>query len=105
MTFLTKSMEGATGAPAYSARNSLKPINFFCDAPEAKSVQLVGDFNQWRPVAMQRRPDGWWSLQVELSHGHHLYRFLVDGKSTLDPRSTGASRNEAQEAVSIVAVS
>ena len=33
-------------ATAYSARNSLKPFNFCCNAGEAKSVQLTGDFNQ-----------------------------------------------------------
>jgi hypothetical protein len=31
----------------------------------------------------------WWFLQVELSHGHHEYRFLVDGKPVLDPHAAG----------------
>jgi 1,4-alpha-glucan branching enzyme len=92
-------------AAAYSARNSLKPIHFYCNEPDARLVQLVGDFNQWTPVPMQRRPDGWWYLQVELTHGHHQYRFLVDGRSALDPQSTGVGRDGADEAVSIIAVS
>src|SRR5881275_3180896 len=29
----------------YSARNMAKPTNFFCAAPEAQSVAVVGDFN------------------------------------------------------------
>ena len=91
----------------YSARNMAKPVNFYCAAPEAKAVYLVGDFNDWDPTSlpMERRVDGWWFLQVPLPHGHHRYRFLVDGQPVLDPQATGAARNEAKEEVSLVAVS
>jgi 1,4-alpha-glucan branching enzyme len=100
-----KSLESAASAATYSSPNSFKPVNFYCYAPEAESVQLAGDFNQWTEVAMRQRPDGWWCLQVELTHGHHQYRFLVDGRPALDPHATGVGRDEANEAVSIVAVS
>ena len=95
------------GQGVYSARNSLRPINFYCDAPRAKSVQLVGDFNHWNAgsLPMARRVDGWWYLQVLLAHGHHQYRFLVDGEPRLDPQATGVGRNEQGEEVSLVAVS
>jgi len=91
----------------YSARNMAKPVNFYCAAPNAKAVFLVGEFNGWDPVSlpMGRRVDGWWFLQVPLTHGHHQYRFLVDGQPVLDPHATGKSRNEAEEEVSIIAVS
>ena len=89
----------------YSAKNSLRPINFYCAAPRARSVELVGDFNHWRPFPMQRSVDGWWSVQVELCHGHHQYRFLVDGKPMLDPHATGIARDEQYEHVSLLAVS
>lgn len=82
-------------------------MNFYCSAPQAKSVFLVGDFNDWNPAAhpMARRVDGWWFLQVELSNGHHHYRFLVDGKPMLDPRATGTAVNEQKEEVSLLALS
>lgn len=89
----------------YSARNSLRPINFFCDAPKAQSVQISGDFNHWFPVPMHRRVDGWWYVQVLLCHGHHRYRFVVDGKPRLDPQATGIGRDQHGEQVSLVAVS
>ena len=93
--------------PQFSARSTIKPINFFCAAPEAESVYLIGDFNGWDPSAdpMQPRTDGWWSLQVPLSHGHHEYLFVVDGNPTLDPHATGTTRNARYEKVSLVAVS
>ena len=84
-----------------------KPINFFCMAPDAEAVSVIGDFNDWRPNAhpMQRQTDGSWQLQVPLYHGHHHYQFLVDGQSMLDPRAMGIARNEKNERVSLIAVS
>jgi hypothetical protein len=54
---------------------------------------------------MKQRPDGAWYLQTPLSHGHHHYQFLVDGKPVLDPRAQGVARNEKGEKVSLVSVS
>ena len=53
---------------------------------------------------MQRHDEGWWFIQVMLAHGHHQYRFLIDGKHVLDPRAMGKGRNEWNEEVSVVAV-
>jgi 1,4-alpha-glucan branching enzyme len=89
----------------YSARNSVKPINFYCAAPEARTVAITGDFNDWHPLSMKRLLDGWWFARLELCHGHHLYRFLVDGKPELDPNASGIARDENNERASLVAVS
>ena len=91
----------------YSAKNNIKPVNFTCVAPSAQAVTLIGDFNDWHPDAhpMKRQPDGAWTLQVQLSHGHHHYQFLIDGKPTLDPRAQGTVRNERDEKVSLLLVS
>jgi len=86
---------------------TLRPINFICNAPAAKAVSLVGDFNGWSPTAhlMKQMPDRSWLLTVELKHGHHRYAFLVDGVLTLDPRAQGVTRNDKGERVSLVPVS
>ena len=91
----------------FMAKGTIKPVNFYCVAPSAESVYLVGDFNAWNPTShqMRRREDGWWSIEVLLKHGHHQYRFLVDGKPVLDPKSAGTARDERNERVSLVAVS
>jgi 1,4-alpha-glucan branching enzyme len=82
-------------------------VDFFCRAPEAQSVSLIGDFNQWQPTAhpMNRMPDGGWVLRLELPHGHHRYLFLVDGKPMLDPNAMGKVHNERNETVSLIAIS
>lgn len=84
-----------------------KPVNFFCRAPQAERVALIGDFNGWDPSVhlMERGPDGAWHLQVPLHHGHHQYVFLVDDQPVLDPKAQGVARNERNERVSLMSVS
>ena len=91
----------------YSAKKTVKPVNFSCTANGAKHVSIIGDFNDWHATAnpMKKQPDGHWTAQVSLGHGHHHYQFLVDGKPILDPRAQGIARNEKNEKVSLVAVS
>ena len=88
-------------------RKNLRAINFVCHATQARSVSLVGDFNQWNPAAhpMTQMPDRSWLLQVELKHGHHRYAFSVDGVLTLDPRAQGITRDDKGERVSLIPVS
>ncbi|HZT22889.1 MAG TPA: glycogen-binding domain-containing protein [Verrucomicrobiae bacterium] len=59
-------------------------------APDAISVQLVGDFTQWqeRPINLQKGPDGVWRTTVNLPPGVHHYRFLVNGQWRDDPECT-----------------
>ena len=88
-------------------RKILRTINFICNAPEARLVSLVGDFNHWNLAAhpMKQMPDRAWLLGLDLKHGHHRYAFLVDGVLTLDPRAQGVARNDKGERVSLVPVS
>ena len=91
----------------YSAKRQQHHVTFFCDAPGAEAVSLVGDFNGWDSAAtpMRRTPDGRWTAGLELHHGHHRYLFVVDGTPTLDPNAIGVTRNDRNEPVSLIAVS
>ena len=93
--------------PRYSARRNLHHADFFCQAPQARQVSLVGDFNGWDPNAtpMIRQPDGRWRASLELGHGYHEYLFLVDGNRVLDPNAAGKTRNTRYEFVSLKAIS
>ena len=54
---------------------------------------------------MERRDNGWWFIQVCLPHGHHQYRFVIDGAPVLDLHASGVARDEQGNPVSLVAVS
>ncbi len=60
---------------------------FSLSAPEAGSVQLVGNFTGWEqsPVALKKLKNGLWQTVVGLAPGRYEYRFLVDGHWTDDP--------------------
>ena len=100
--------EGPAGR--YSSRRSEHSVVFFtCDAPQAKSVCLVGDFNDWQADAtrMQKMPDGCLAVRLDLRHGSYRYLFLVDGKPMLDPRAQGVVHepNKWHTAASLLMVS
>jgi len=63
---------------------------FFYSAPEANSVQLVGDFTRWQssPINLVKQADGVWKTSVALAAGTYHYRFLVDGQWRDDPQCT-----------------
>jgi hypothetical protein len=48
----------------------------------ARTVALVGDFNEWDPGATRLAPvgdHGQWEATVPLAPGRHVYAFVVDG--------------------------
>src|SRR5512136_3137765 len=63
---------------------------FFYRAPEANSVQLVGDFTHWQrqPINLVKGANGVWKTSVALAAGTYHYRFLVDGQWCDDPQCT-----------------
>lgn len=68
---------------------TLTSVEFRHRAPKAKSVELVGDFNAWRPglLRMNRGGDGVWSVSIPVVEGRHKYLFLVDGEPKIDERA------------------
>jgi len=66
----------------------IKPQKFSYVTAAAASVQLVGDFTNWRerPIPLRREPNGVWRAAVRLEPGTHYYRFLVDGEWRDDPK-------------------
>lgn len=57
--------------------------------PGARSVSVVGSFNDWGPVSIpleDRDHDGVWQAMVVLPTGTHEYMFVVDGERwVVDP--------------------
>lgn len=56
-------------------------VQFACDASDAQTVLLVGDFNEWNLSAtpMKQGDAGRWSAEVDLLPGHYEYKFVIDG--------------------------
>jgi 1,4-alpha-glucan branching enzyme len=62
-------------------------VTFSLNAPDARSVQVVGDFTDWEnsPLELKKFKDGVWKKTISLEPGEHEYRLLVDGQWQDDP--------------------
>lgn len=71
--------------------NATVEVRFVLSAPEASSVMLAADFNQWVPegYALKRSSDGYWEITVPLQKGKsYAYNFVIDGERWIvDPSS------------------
>ena len=72
------------------------PVQFVLVAPEARSVAVVGDFNNWGlgdTALVAENHNGVWSVSAPVPAGVHRYAFLVNGKQWVAdptaPRSAG----------------
>jgi hypothetical protein len=56
-------------------------VEFSFDAPAARLVSVVGEFNGWnsRAAPMRRAANGRWVTDLALAPGRHTYGFEVDG--------------------------
>ena len=70
-------------------------VTFSFEAPKAKKVNLMGDFNEWDVAKhpMKKDNDGIWRKIVMLSPGRYEYKFLVDGKWQNDPQNEQICQN------------
>jgi hypothetical protein len=77
---------GAATAPAIivaSTEPGSEVVQFVLVAPQASTVAVVGDFNDWDPgrTPLQATAGGGvWSVNLPLRAGPHQYAFVVDGK-------------------------
>ncbi len=55
-------------------------------APEAREVAVAGDFNGWNKYDfLQKDENGYWTGKFKIKPGVYQYKFIVDGRWTLDP--------------------
>jgi len=76
-------------------------------APQAASVALVGDFNDWDPARspMRAAHSGLWATIVPLAPGRYHYAFLVNGVEwRRDPAAPAALDDDFGAPSSVVTV-
>ncbi len=65
-------------------------VLFRLRAPKARSVSIVGTFNDWRAKDLLLRgpdEDGYWYASLVLPRGSHQYKFVVDDAWMVDPEN------------------
>lgn len=82
-------------------------VTFRVYLPHATTVELLGDFTDWRraPVSLRREHPGWWSATLAVPAGEHLFCYLVDASIWLaDYAAHGVRQNQFGGWVSRLAV-
>ncbi|MDP3017097.1 MAG: isoamylase early set domain-containing protein [Deltaproteobacteria bacterium] len=76
-------------------KEKAKKVNFSLLAPQAESVSIAGDFNDWNPKShpMKRDKKGAWKASLNLAPGTYQYRFFVDGEWQSDSSCTDCVEN------------
>jgi len=80
-------IEEEKSRPSYT---SYRETDFLVEAPDAREVHLVGDFNGWRiddASRLMRSQDGRWVKRLTLTPGRYRYKFVVDGQWVLDSKN------------------
>jgi hypothetical protein len=89
-----------------NATSKADTLQFVLVAPQAASVALVGDFNDWDPArAPMQTAHGVWATVVRLAPGRYRYAFLVNGVEwRADPGAPTAKDDEFGTPSSVVTV-
>lgn len=80
---------------------------FFYHFPRAETVALIGDFNNWdaRQQPMCKNDEGLWVTGINLTPGHHRYKFLIDNIIRLnDPYAGFYVPDEKEELFSLLVI-
>ena len=73
-------------------------------APDASSVELMGDFTDWVPVRLVRVAPGAWEIELAIPAGVHRVNIRVNGGTWTAPGGTRLERTEFGGAVGIIVV-
>lgn len=81
-------------------------VTFSFNAPTARSVFVVGDFNNWgvNESTKLEKTNGLWSKVLPLRTGKYQYKFVVDGQWIEDPTNPRTVANPFGEKNSILEI-
>ena len=85
----------SNSAPSTAQRDTVQVVRFVFVDPQAKRVEVVGDFNEWAKGSTELKPSGApgvWAISVPLSPGRHEYAFIINGSRWVaDPLAVKSS--------------
>ncbi len=73
-------------------------------APSATTVEMNGDFTQWKALALTRGNGGWWTITRSIAAGTHQMNIRIDGGAWIAPPGLLATADEFGGVVGILVV-
>ena len=82
-----------------------KAVEFRLSMPQARTVAVVGTFNNWdtKRTPMQKEGTGW-KATIALAPGRYEYRFVADGQWLSDPSAKESVGNDFGSTNSVLVV-
>jgi hypothetical protein len=71
---------------------------------QAKTVELSGDFDRWRPVAMKQTRDGVWEVLLPIAPGTYRVNVRIDGGRWLPPAGLPQAEDDFNGAVGVLVI-
>ena len=108
--------ERALSQPAVAIHEESGPITDFTTsangarrvfrvrAPAAHSLDIIGDFTQWKPLAMHAEGNGWWTATLSVAPGTYQMNMRIDGAGWVVPPGLTAIKDETGGQVGILIV-
>jgi hypothetical protein len=72
--------------------------------PRAGKVEIMGDFTDWTPVALQSEGSEWWSISLPITPGIHEMNVRFDGGEWTTPPGLQKKSDEFGGAVGVLVV-
>jgi 1,4-alpha-glucan branching enzyme len=91
----------------YGVRQVPEGLLFVAHFPNARSVGIAGDFNNWTPTQMtedRKAGEDTFRALMALKPGRYRYRLVVDGRWQSDPHNMHAEPNPFGELDSVLDV-
>ena len=76
--------------------------------PDAKAVELAGDFNDWvasQEAKLETKKKGLWAKTFSLKPGKYQYKFVVDGQWVTDPANPQTAMDSTGNVNSLLEIS
>ena len=103
-----RGLQGIAVATPETRNPAPRTLSFVFLAPNASTVSIVGDFNEWDPARTpltRAASGGLWTVEMPLAPGRYTYSFVVDGRTFVaDPVAPRAVGDDFGTPTSVVTV-
>jgi 1,4-alpha-glucan branching enzyme len=81
-------------------------VEFRIYNPRASFISIVGDFNHWNPEndILRKGTDGIWRLKKHIPLGKYKYKYIIDGKWTVDIYNSATASDDSGSLCSLLEV-
>lgn len=79
-------------------------VTLRANAPDARLVEVSGDFTNWKPVRLESSGTGWWAATLPIQPGKYQMNLRIDGGKWLVPPGLLSMADEFGGAVGLLVV-